>query len=70
MIFIFLSTTSLTFFISFASLTKETATISTSNLLPNFRSAISFSVIAETDNIESGNATPVSYKHLTLPTKA
>ena len=43
---------------SFASLTNETAMISTSNFFPNFISSISFLVIAETDNLESGKATP------------
>ena len=57
-IFILLSIIFLTFLISFAFLTKETATISTSNLLPYFKSVISFLVNDETDKLVSGKATP------------
>ena len=49
---------SLTIFISPAFLTNETATKSTSCFVPNSRCSLSFSVIAETERFESGNATP------------
>ena len=49
---------SLTRSISLAFLTNETATKSTSCSDPNLRCSLSFSVIAETDRLESGNATP------------
>ena len=57
-IFILLSIIFRTFLISFAFLTKETATISTSNLFPYFKSVISFLVNDETDKLVSGKATP------------
>ena len=43
---------------SSAFLTNETATKSTSLVVPNFKSSISFGVIADTERLESGNATP------------
>jgi len=58
MILIPFLTISLTSLTSAAFLTKDTATISTPISSPKFKSSLSLVVIADTDSLESGNATP------------
>ena len=57
-ILMLLSTSAFTSVISEAFLTNETATISTPIFLPYAKSSLSFNVIAETESLESGKATP------------